>query len=194
MKRNLPPAFACWLLESVIPVPYREAMLGDLIEEYTLRAESSSPLAASRWFWSQACRSVPSMVWSWLRSWDWLISISIAMGVYIVMGTLKLAADLAISKFVAPRPMTEVVLAPVVFLATTAISGCIAARIRPGATIFLALMAMITVAVSIALKVCTIPVPWWYQFGFLTLGPLSVLLTPAVFRSEQARVLTDRQP
>jgi hypothetical protein len=194
MKRNLPPAFACWLLESVIPVPYREAMLGDLIEEYTLRAKSSSPLAASRWFWSQACRSVPSMVWSWLRSRDWLISMSIAMCVYIVMGTLKLAADLAISKFVAPRPMTEVVLAPVVFLATTAISGCIAARIRPGATIFLALMAMITVAVSIALKVCTIPVPWWYQFGFLTLGPLSVLLTPAVFRSEQARVLTDRQP
>jgi hypothetical protein len=135
-----------------------------------------------------------SMVWSWLRSWDWLISISIAMGVYIVMGTLKLTADLAISKFVAPRPMTEVFLAPVVFLATTSISGCIAARIRPGATIFLALMAMITVAVSIALKVCTIPVPWWYQFGFLTLGPLSVLLTPAVFRNEHTRVLTDRQP
>jgi hypothetical protein len=184
MKRDSPPAFACWLLKSVIPVTYREAMLGDLIEEYALRAPSSSPLTASRWFWSQACRSVPSMVWSWLRSWDWLISMSIAIGVYIAMGTLKLAADMAISKFVAPRPMTEVVLAPVVFLATTSISGCIAARIRPGVTIFLALMAMITVAVSIALKVCTIPVPWWYQFGFLTLGPLSVLLTPAVFRNE----------
>ena len=184
MKRNSPPAFACWLLESVIPVPYREAMLGDLIEEYTLRAESASPFTASRWFWSQAWRSVPSMMWSWLRR-DWLISVSIAIGVYIVMGTLKLAADLAISKFVAPRPMTEVVLAPVVFLATTSISGCMAARIRPGATIFLALMAMITVAVSIVLKVCTIPVPWWYQFGFLTLGPLSVLLTPAVFWSKR---------
>jgi hypothetical protein len=193
MSHNSPPAFACWLLESVIPVPFREAMLGDLIEEYTLRAESASPLAASRWFWSQAFRSVPSMVWSSLRSRDWLISMSIAVGVYIVMGTLKLAADLAISKFVAPRPVTEVVLAPVVFLAATSISGCIAARIRPGATIFLALMAMITVAVSIALRVCTIPVPWWYQFGFLTLGPLSVLLTPAVFRNEQTRVLTDRR-
>jgi hypothetical protein len=181
MRRNSPPAFACWLLESVVPAPYREAMLGDLIEEYTLRAESDSPIAASRWFWSQACRSVPSMVRSSLRSRDWLVSMCIAMGVYIVMGTLKLAADLAISKFVAPRPMTEVVLAPVVFLVTTSISGCIAARIRSGATIFLALMAMITVAVSIALKVCTIPVPWWYQFGFLTLGPLSVLLMPAVF-------------
>jgi hypothetical protein len=188
MRRNSPPAFACRLLESVVPAPYRDAMVGDLIEEYALRAESASPLTASRWFWSQACRSVPSMVGSWLRSPDWLISMSIAIGVYIAMGTLKLAADLAISKFVAPRPMTEVVLAPVVFLAATSMSGCIAARIRPGATIFLALMAMITVAVSIELKVCTIPVPWWYQFGFLTLGPLSVLLIPAVFWDARTRL------
>jgi hypothetical protein len=180
MRRNSPPAFACWLLESV-PVPYREAMLGDLIEEYTLRAESASPLAASRWFWSQACRSLPSMVWSSLRSRDWLISMSIAIGVYIIMGTLKFATDLTISKFVAPQQTTYVILAPVVFLATTSIGGCVAARIRRGATIFLALIVMITVAVLIAVKVCTIPVPWWYQFGFLTLGPLSVLLSPAVF-------------
>jgi hypothetical protein len=181
MRRNSPPAFACWLLESVIPVPYREAMLGDLIEEYTLRAESASPLAASRWFWSQAFRSVPSMVWSSLRSGDWLISMSAAMGVYIVMQIVEHAANLAISKLVAPQPTTEVLLAPVVFLTATSISGCIAARIRRGATTFLALMVMITVAVLIYLKACTIPVPWWYEFGFLTLGPLSVLLTPAVF-------------
>jgi hypothetical protein len=156
-------------------------MLGDLIEEYALRAESASPLIASRWFWSQACRSVPSMAWSSLRSRDWLISMSIAMGVYIVMGTLKLAADLTITKFVAPQPPAEIVLAPVVFLAATSIGGCVAARIRRGATKFLALIVMITVAVLIYLKACAIPVPWWYEFGFLTLGPLSVLLTPAVF-------------
>jgi hypothetical protein len=181
MRRNSPPAFACWLLESVIPVPYREAMLGDLIEEYTLRSESASPLAASRWFWSQVCRSVPSMVLSSLRSGDWLTSMSIALGVYIVMGMLKFAADLTISSLVAPQKATYVVLAPFVFLATTSIGGCVAARIRRGATIFLALIVMITVAVLIEVKVCTIPVLWWYQFGFLTLGPLSVLLTPAVF-------------
>jgi hypothetical protein len=67
-----------------------------------------------------------------------------------------------------------------VFLTTTAIGGWVASRIRRGATIFLALIVMITVAVLIDLKVCTIPVPWWYQFGFLTLGPLSVLMAPAI--------------
>jgi hypothetical protein len=181
MRRNSPPAFACWLVECVLPGRYPEAMLGDLIEEYTLRAESTSPLTASRWFWSQACRSFPSMVWSSLRSRDWLISISVAMGVYIIMGMLKFAADWAISKLVAPEQSTYVALAPVVFLTTSAIGGCVAARIRRGATMFLALIAVITVAVLMELKVCTMPVPWWYQFGFLTLGPLAMIITPTLF-------------
>jgi hypothetical protein len=180
MRRNSPPAAACWLLESVIPLPYREAMLGDLIEEYTLRAESTSPLTASRWFWSQACRSVPSLVWSSLRSRDWLTSMSIAIGVYVVMEMLKFAADWTISKLVAPEQTTYVVIAPAVFLTASAIGGCVASRIRRGATIFLALFVMITVIVLIDLRVCTIPVPWWYRFGFLTLGPLAVLIAPAI--------------
>jgi hypothetical protein len=68
-----------------------------------------------------------------------------------------------------------------VFLAFTSIGGCAAARIRFGTAVFLALFVMITVAVEIIAKACTIPVPWWYRFGFLTLGPLSVLFTPVAF-------------
>jgi hypothetical protein len=155
-------------------------MLGDLVEEYAVRIESQSRFAASRWFWSQACRSVPSIVWCSLRSGNCLLSVSIAMGVYIFMGMLKFAADLMISKLVAPGQTMNVVLAPIVFLTTTAIGGCVAARIRRRATIFLALIVMITVAVLMDLKVCSIPVPWWYQFGFLTLGPLAVIIAPAL--------------
>ena len=181
MSRCPPPTFACRLLESVLPDAYGEAILGDLIEEYALRIESTSRSIASRWFWSQACRSVPSMVWYSLRSGNCFIRMSIAVGVYIFMGTLKFAADLIISKLVAPDQATYVVLAPIVFLTTTAIGGCVAARIRRGTTIFLALMVTITVAILIDLKVCSIPVPWWYQFGFLALGPLAVIITPALF-------------
>jgi hypothetical protein len=67
-----------------------------------------------------------------------------------------------------------------VFLATTSIGGCAVARIRSGTTIFLALIVMAAVAVLIEVSACSIPVPWWYQLGFLTLGLLSVLFTPAV--------------
>jgi hypothetical protein len=180
MRCCSPPTFACCLLESLLPDPYREAVLGDLIEEYTLRVESTSRLTASRWFWSQTFRSAPSMVWSSLRSGNCFVSITIAMGVYIFMGTLKFAADWMMSKLFTANQATYVALAPIVFLVTTAIGGCVAARIRRGATIFLALIVMITVAILIDVKVCSIPVPWWYQFGFLTLGPLAVIISPTL--------------
>ena len=187
MRRCSPPAFACWFLESVLPNPYREAVLGDLIEEYKLRIESTSRFAASRWFWSQTCRSVPSIVWSSIRSGNWLISMSIAMGVYIFIGTLKFAADLMLSKLFSSQQMTHVILPPIVFLTTTAIGGCAAAQLRRGATTFLALMVMITVAILIDLKVCSVAVPWWYQFGFLALGPLAVVVTPTLFERLKQR-------
>lgn len=186
-----PPAFVCRLFQTVLPVPYQGALLGDLIEEYTLRAESTSPSAATRWFWGQACRSIPFIVGSSFRTGDWLISASAATGVYVVMGILKFAADFMITKLVAPEPTTYIVLAPIVFLAITSIGGYAAARIRCGTAVFLAFIVMITVGVLIAVKACPVPVPWWYQFGFLTLGPLSVLLTPVLFgvlkpRSEES--------
>ncbi len=94
---------------------------------------------------------------------------------------LKFATDFIIRKLVAPGPTTYVVLAPIVFLTITSIGGHAAARIRYGTAVFLALFVMITVAVQIVVKACPIPVPWWYEFGFLTLGPLTVLLTPVAF-------------
>jgi hypothetical protein len=181
MRCDSPPAFACRFFQTVLPVPYQGALLGDLIEEYALRAESTSPSAATRWFWGQACRSIPFIVGSSLRTGDWLISASAAMGVFVVMGMLKFAADFMITKLVAPEQTAYIVLAPIVFLAITSSGGYAAARIRCGTAVFLAFIVMITVAVLIAVKACPVPVPWWYQLGFLTLGPLSVLLTPVLF-------------
>jgi hypothetical protein len=182
MSRNSPPVFACRLFQTVLPARYRGALLGDLIEECNLRAEATSPSTATRWFWGQACRSIPFIVRSSLRNGDWLISASAAVGVYVTVEMLISVADFMIAKLVAPEQMAYLVLTPIVFLALTSIGGYAAARIRFGTVIFLALFVMITVAVLIVVKACPIPVPWWYKFGFLTLGPLSVLSTPVVFR------------
>ena len=98
------------------------------------------------------------------------------------MGFLETGTYRAIVRLTAPAAPTEVVLAPMVFLATAAMGGCAVARIRRGATTLVALLVMLTVAVSIALNHCTIPVPWWYQCGFLVTGPLAVVVTPALLR------------
>lgn len=67
MTRHLPPAIARLLLESLLPLDSRDAILGDLIEEYAFKATTKSRFEASRWFWSQTCRSVPILAWSSLR-------------------------------------------------------------------------------------------------------------------------------
>jgi hypothetical protein len=120
------------------------------------------------------------MIASSRRAGGWLTSIVIALSVYIGMASFKLAIGVMVSKLVAPGQTGHIVLNAVEFLMATAVGGCIAARIRRGATIFLALLVMFTVAILIELKLCTIPVPWWYQFGFLSLGPLAVLIAPAI--------------
>jgi hypothetical protein len=183
MKRCALSPLACRFFESVLPAPQGEFLLGDLLEEYALRLQSESPFAARRWFWSQTWRSILPLLWSALRNENWLLSMGFAAGVYVAMETLKFIADLLILKLFDPGQAARIALAPVIFLTAAALGGCIAARIRRLATIFLALMVMMTVATSVALKICTIPVPWWYPVGFLVLGPLSVLLTPAVVQS-----------
>lgn len=185
MTQYSPPPGACWFFESLLPLPHREVILGDLLEEYSLRVESTSRFKASRWFWSQACRSLFFIFWSSLRRGNWLISVGIAMSVYIAMVALKIGAEFVISTLAAPAQKTQVVLAPILFLTITSIGGYIAGRIRRGATAFLALIVMITVAVLISVRICTIPVPWWYQFGFLTAGPLAALIAPTAFSCSQ---------
>lgn len=186
MSHRSPASLTCLLLELVLPARYRDAILGDLIEEHAVLTKSSSPFAASCWFWSQICRSMPFLAWLCLRD-GWLVNLCIAITVFAGVAAFKVAVDLAISKLFSPEPMTHVVLAPILFLSATTMAGCITARLRRGATVCLALIVVLTVVALMALNRCTIPVPWWYQFGFLTLGPLSVLVAPMLVRFPKAR-------
>jgi hypothetical protein len=47
--------------------------------------------------------------------------------------------------------------------------------------VFLPLLVFLAVVVLISIRVCTMPVPWWYELTFLTLGPLSVLIIPGLW-------------
>ena len=180
MKQQSPPTLAFCILEAVVPVSQREAMLGDLLEEFALQQETGSPRIASRWLWAQTWRSVLFLTWSALRT-EWLLNICIAAGVYALMAIVELAAGFVAGRLSASTP-TNIVLEPVVFLAITALGGWIAARIRDRATLSLALIVLVTVAALSHIKICPIPVPSWYRFAFLAGGQLSMLIAPAMFR------------
>jgi len=178
-QRNAPPALACWLLQSVFPVRYRIAMLGDLVEEYFERAEYGSTLSASRWFWSQTCRSIPSMMKSSLLTPDWIANAGVASGVFIMIAALKVSIERIVSNFVVLANPAYIIIEPVVFLIAVSAAGCLARRLRQGATPILSLFVLLTVIVLSSIGVCSVLVPWWYQLLFLTAGPASALLVPA---------------
>lgn len=188
MKQQSPPTLAFCILEAVVPVSQREAMLGDLLEEFALQQETGSLKIASRWFWAQTWRSVLFLTWSAIRT-EWLLNICIAACVYALMEIVELVAGFIAGRLSAST-RTNIVLEPLVFLAITALGGCIAARIRDRATVSLALMVLVTIAALIRIKICAIPVPWWYQFAFLAGGPLTVLIAPAVFGLHRRPVTT----
>lgn len=50
---------AVWLLARSVTTPDRDAMVGDLLEEYRQRARGGGEARAVRWLWGQALRSLP---------------------------------------------------------------------------------------------------------------------------------------
>ncbi len=175
MRRRQPPRIACWLLGRLVPERDRDAVMGDLAEEYALRARS-----ASLWYLGQVYRSIPSMVWRSVRGGQWLITLSVAMGAYIAAGAVEFAANLAISRWVAPGASVHAVLGLIAGLATMAVGGYLAAWIRRGAATALAGIVMISVAVLMVTRSETVPL--WYQLAFLIAGPLASLAGGRLFR------------
>src|SRR4029077_18833124 len=53
-----PPRLATWLLGLVLPSTERAHVLGDLFEEYALRAQTETAPAVVLWYWGQVCRSL----------------------------------------------------------------------------------------------------------------------------------------
>ena len=57
-----PPLLARTLVTAVAPPADFESVLGDLQEEYAQRCDAAGRSSADRWYWSQALRSVPSLL------------------------------------------------------------------------------------------------------------------------------------
>jgi len=178
VSHHPPSRIATWLLERVLPERDRDALVGDLIEEYELRAQSSTPSIASRWYWGQACRCLPRMVWDSVNR--WLPTLGVATGAYIAAGALEFGGTVVISKLFTPAAAVFTVVSVVVGLATLVIGGYVATWIRPGAGTVMAVIVMIVVAVLMATTSGSEPL--WYGLTFLVAGPLAALAGGALCR------------
>jgi hypothetical protein len=63
-----PPRRAELLLEALgAPTAFRDALLGDLAEEFARRADRDGPGAARRWYYRESIRATPHLLRGWMR-------------------------------------------------------------------------------------------------------------------------------
>jgi predicted permease len=67
-RGNRPPRLAEWILERSLPARERGEVLGDLAEQYGRRAERSSAIRASIWYWRHALETPTRLMGARLRA------------------------------------------------------------------------------------------------------------------------------
>jgi hypothetical protein len=171
MRHDIAPRVATWLLKCFLPPTDREVVLGDLIEEYAIRARSDPASMVDRWYWGQVYRSIPQAQWSAIRRGGAVTTLATALAAFIAAGALESAGLAALSRVLVMDANQPTALSVIVGLATIVLGGYVAAWIRPGAAQALAGIEMI--AVVILMVTMSGSAPLWYGLTFLIIGPLA---------------------
>ena len=164
---------ALWTLARLMPAVEHEAVLGDLVEEYALRASACS-FAAVRWLLRQVGASVPPLLWIILTRSAWPSTAGVALLAYSAVAAAELLVrwTIAISSAhptAAYSPLSMAITFPLVVLI-----GYGAATIRRRAPVVLG--ALMLAAVTLMTLATTESVPTWYRAAYFVVGPAAVAL------------------
>ena len=167
-----------WIVSRLVPEREREPLVGDLIEEFALRASASSPSSALKWCAQQVCASAPPLMWANLRRSEWVSTLGVAMLAYIAVGIVEFGINWLMSigqGSAAYNPLGMVTTFPVVV-----VIGYLAARLRRGAPVVLAALMLIAVAVMTVSARESLPVG--YRIAYFVVGPAAAMLGSLIRR------------
>jgi hypothetical protein len=176
---------AMWILLRLVPEGEREPLVGDLTEEYALRANATSSSAAFKWYLQQVCSSAPPLVWARLTRAAWISTVGVALLAYIAVGVVEFIVNWAISSSPATgtdayRPLGMIITFPMAVLI-----AYFAARFRRGAPIVLG--AMMLLAVTVMTLSTTESMPLWYRIAYFFVGPAAAFIGSALRPLRPAR-------
>jgi hypothetical protein len=150
-----------------------DAALGDLAEEYAVRAQRTTSLHAKTWYWGQLARSMPQMMWLDVRRQGWVMTLAVALGAWVVASLVEAIADQLLIAWSGSDAAVHAIPGALVGLAALGLGGYLAALVRPAATKVLAVFVALFVAVLMILEVGHASL--WYGAIFLVCGPLASL-------------------
>jgi hypothetical protein len=161
-----------WILSRIVPVTEREPLLGDLTEEYELRASEGSPSTARQWYLRQVCASVASLLWVRLTSIVWISTTAVALLAYIAVGVVELIVNevtSSVSANAAYNPLGMLITFPMVVLIVY-----FAARLRRNAGLVLATLMLVSVTAMTLWGAESVPL--WYRIAYFFAGPSATLV------------------
>lgn len=172
---------ATWILSRLVSKREREPLLGDLAEEYALRAHAASESAAFKWYLQQISASAPALLYAKLTRAPWIATAGVALLAYIAVGLVELIVNRVIcSSAAAYNPLGLVITFPMVVLI-----GYFAARFRRSAAILLG--AMMLLAVTVMTASTTESTPQWYRIAYFFVGPTATFIGSALRSLRQQR-------
>jgi hypothetical protein len=75
-----PPYIAVWLIRLFARGEKAEAILGDLLEEFSLLASKSGVSTARNWYWRQTIKTVPRLAGLVFRTTSWMTITAVVIG------------------------------------------------------------------------------------------------------------------
>jgi len=178
MRHQLPHVALC-ILSRLVSEGEREPLVGDLAEEYALRASAVSSSAALKWCLRQVWASVPAVLWARLTRVPWISTIGVALLAYIAVGVAELIVNRVVSSASAYNPLGMLITFPMVVAI-----GYVAAGVRRSAPLVLA--GMMLIAVTVMTLSADEAVPAWYRVAYFFVGPAAAFIGTAL-RSLRSR-------
>jgi hypothetical protein len=182
MMRRFGMRLAASVVARLTPEKNREALLGDLAEEFELRAKSG---AASAWYFRQVATSLPPLAWAQIKKGVWLATLGAALAAYVAVAITELSLNALIMKIFGPGFSLSGALRMTLGFPVLMLIGFCASRVRRGAAATLAAM-MGIVAITVMVTT-TETVPVWFWFVYIVAGPMAVVLGGRIRSARRAK-------
>jgi hypothetical protein len=171
---------AARVVSRLAPLNCREALLGDLTEEYALRAKTGSPSAACWWCVRQLGASTRSLLWFSLTETAWLSTFGVALLAFLAAGETQFLIRQRLSN---SFPGTHTGLGVLLFIPAVALIGYFAEGLRRRSAVVLGLMMLASIIPMTFGSGASSPL--WVQIAWLLIGPAAALpgLLPSLRRA-----------
>lgn len=172
-------------MECLLPRDIGEIVVGDLNEEFVLRAQATSRARAIRWFAAQAARSVPRLLLQSLRRWSWLKSLGVALAAWLALGLVEPYAHGVLSGFVDAGFRMQLVIDLAVGFAACACGGFLATWLHRGSALLYSLIG--TGFLASMMTGANPELPAWFLAAFLAIALVAPIIGGSVFVSLAGR-------